>query len=92
MVLLCSYGMDIHLELRDIEFVILFVRTDEFDKNDFGLIMNGYDEPVLIASDIENDFILHNACMGVLFFYIRGTIPRGFFGFVKPRLQGSLTV
>jgi hypothetical protein len=75
----------------DIDLVIVSVRSHPFDKYDLMPIVDGDNEPVIVAFDIEDDSVLSDdACIRIVSQNVCRAFPASPEHFVKPRVESRL--
>src|SRR2546423_247748 len=74
-----------------IDFIVSSMGAEPLNIDDLRPIMNRYDQPVVIAFDVEHHAVRANdACSRVGPYYVRGTRPVRTLDFMKPSIEGGL--
>src|SRR6266480_3377473 len=79
------------LHLFHIDLVVVLVRADPLDPHDALLEVDGYDQPIIVPFDIEDDPVGRNDAGGrVAALYICSARPSCLSDFVEPSVKGRL--
>src|SRR3990172_8765459 len=79
------------LPLRDVDAIVVAVRADPFDPDDALLEIDGYDQPISVALDVEHDPLCRDDTRGrITPLHLGRTTPARLAHFVEPGVESGL--